>query len=92
MFRPAVIKKSSVADPDPHGYGGYGLIWLSWNRILILNVDLDPGARKLTKINRSKWLCTFISIFYDITFYVPVPKVYFIIFHVQNTTFSDGKV
>ncbi len=49
------IPLSSVVDPDPHGSA---LIGLSWIRIRIGNADLDPdpGAWKLAKINKFTWL------------------------------------
>jgi hypothetical protein len=45
------IHKSSAVDPDPYGSA---MIWLSWIRIRVGNADPgpDPGARKLTKINK----------------------------------------
>ncbi len=45
----SVLILFSVVDPDPPGPA---FIWLSWIRIRIGNVDLDPdpGAWKLTKI------------------------------------------
>ncbi len=39
--------ESCVSDPDQHGSA---LTWLSWIRIW--NQDPDPGARKLSKINK----------------------------------------
>ncbi len=50
------LKKNSVVDPDSHGSA---CIWLSWIRIFVGNANPDPGARKLTKINKCTWIPAF---------------------------------
>jgi hypothetical protein len=46
------IPTGSFVDPDPDSdLHGSTLIWLSWIRIRMGNVDPDPGTRKLTKIS-----------------------------------------
>jgi hypothetical protein len=69
------VQKYIVVDSDPHRSS---LIWLSWIRICIGNVNPDPGARKLTKILiyketsfpiRHKGFCryrTYVGMFYDL--------------------------
>ncbi len=46
---------TSVEDLDPHGSA---LVWLSWIQIRIGNAALDPGAGKLTRINKVTWICS----------------------------------
>ncbi len=43
------------APPDPY----FVLIWLSWIWIRIGKADLDPGAWRLTKINKQTWFDLF---------------------------------
>ena len=47
LARNFCVQKYIVVDSDPHGSV---LIWLSWIRICIWNVDPDPGVTQLTKI------------------------------------------